>query len=318
MSTMSTADSISDPSQSLGSSADQLLADRPRMIEIVSGEALDRTGLAGLLRAYAAKKVVLVGQHKAGKTTLLASLFGLFCRGPVQGISFVSSRTIVGFAKRQYLALLSSGGQKSATPRTSRDDGVSYFHLALSIAGRPVQLVISDRSGEAYEDASKQTELIGEFEEFEFADRICFVIDATKVVNEGTRAIYVRRVKQLIHALSDNGALRPNVPIDLLVNKIDVLEASTNKEILLEKVSAFERNAIGELTSASLNVGTYRISALPHARPSLGYVGLPEMLLRWTEQEPEQGIRFMSVDAEVRQIDRLVARSIRAGANVVE
>src|SRR6202035_3933520 len=98
---------------------------------------------------------------KAGKTTLLASIYAMFLKGPFAGMTFAGSATLVGFAKRHRLALLNSGRIVPTTPRTSRDDPPSFFHLALSKDGAaPVNLIIADRSGEAYGDARISTDLI--------------------------------------------------------------------------------------------------------------------------------------------------------------
>ena len=49
-------------------------------------------------------------------------------------MAFAGSRTLVGFGKRHHLALLNSGRTDPTTPRTSRDEPVAFFHLALSAA----------------------------------------------------------------------------------------------------------------------------------------------------------------------------------------
>jgi hypothetical protein len=99
-----------------------LRTDTANSVEIWRSDVLNQVELNALLRQQAPQIVALVGEQDAGKTTLLASLYGQFCRGPIGGFLFVGSKTLVGFAKRYHLALLSSGLKDIKAPRTSRND----------------------------------------------------------------------------------------------------------------------------------------------------------------------------------------------------
>ena len=83
--------------------------------------------LVDFVRTTVVRTVALIGEARAGKTTLLASIYAMYCKGPFAGKEFVSSTTLVGFAKRHHLALLNSGRAHPTTPHTSRDEPVAFF-----------------------------------------------------------------------------------------------------------------------------------------------------------------------------------------------
>ena len=140
-------------------------------------------------------------------------------------------RTLVGFAKRHALALLNSGRTEPIIWRTSRDDPVAFFHLALARGCRDVvDLIISDRSGEAYGAARIDTDLIQKLPELQQADRACFLMDGAKIASNEQRPAYARQFKQMIHALHDNGALANVKAIEVLATKFDLTKTQGNTE----------------------------------------------------------------------------------------
>ena len=111
--------------------------DKVSPVEICSGDVMHLQDLANFVRTTAVHTVALIGEAQAGKTTFLASIYAMYCKGPFAGKEFVSSTTLVGFAKRHHLALLNSGRAHPTTPHTSRDEPVAFFHLALAGSIRP-------------------------------------------------------------------------------------------------------------------------------------------------------------------------------------
>jgi Double-GTPase 2 len=283
--------------------------DKVAPVEICSGDAMHLEDLAALARATPVRTVALVGDHRAGKTTLLASIYAMFCKGPFGGMAFAGSRTLVGFAKRHHLALLNSGRTDPTTPRTSRDEPVAFFHLALSGAvGPQVHLVISDRSGEAYGDARIDTDLIQNLPELQQSDRICFLLDGAKLASREQRPAYARQFKQMIHALLDNGALVNVKAVEVLATKFDLTKRG-NAEEQLKCLDTYERSLTAEFKARGLTVECYRICALPKADQSVGFLGLDEAIKRWTAapQRPELGPE--PIADTPRQIDRMLAKA---------
>jgi hypothetical protein len=234
----------------------------------------------------------------------------MYCKGLYAGLTFAGSRTLVGFAKRHHLALLSSGRAIPATPRTSRDDPPAYFHLDLAYPnGDHVNLVISDRSGELYEAARLDTSLIGDHSELHVADRICFLLDGDKLSNVEKRTAYGRQFKQLIHALKDNGALSNAKTIEVLSTKFDVTSTVHGGESVAY-LEWFERNLVSEFEAAGLSICCYRVCARPISNKEIGFVGLEALVARWCSI-PNKVDVIPLVDEMHRQIDTLLDRAMK-------
>jgi hypothetical protein len=287
--------------------------ERVAPVEICSGDVMHLEDLATLARTTPVRVVALVGDQRAGKTTLIASIYAMYCKGPFAGMAFAGSRTLVGFAKRHHLALLNSGRADPTTPRTSRDEPVAFFHLALSGAvGPPVHLVFSDRSGEAYGDARIVTDLIQNLPELLQADRVCFLLDGAKLASKDQRPAYSRQFKQMIHALLDNGALVNVKAVEVLSTKFDLTKRGDAEE-QLRYLDAYERTLIAEFNARGLTE-CYRVCALPKADQSVGFLGLDEAIKRWTAAPPRPELGPESIADAPRQIDRMLAKATTGDA----
>lgn len=250
--------------------------------------------------------VVLVGEQRAGKTTLLSAIYGLLCKGPLGAYSFVESRTLRAFAERNHLALVSSNAEIPTTPRTSRADPVGFFHLRLKAGDEVSDIVISDRSGEAFEAARTNTSFIQRLTELALADRICFLLDAAKLTKLETRASYRRTFKQLIRALIDNGALRRASKIEILITKLDRISDAADGRNLESEILDYVKELLDEFGSGIFPFEVYQICALPRAKTAIGFVGLEELVARWAAPGGAADITPLPVDTPHRQIDRLL------------
>jgi len=253
------------------------------------------------------KTVVLVGEQKAGKTTLLASLFGQFCEGPVGPYTFAESRTLLAFAERRHLALEKSRRKSPSAPRTSRADPVHFFHLGVADKlGQRFNILISDRSGEAFDAARKNTQLLSKLEELQMADFVCFLLDAGKLTNIETRAGYKRKFRETIRALNDNGVIPSGAKIEVLVTKLDKLQRKGVDADALEEVARYEADLRSEFVGKVNSFGIYQVCALPRANFETGVVGLSEMIERWCSPELPVDTRPPRVENAARFLDRFL------------
>lgn len=287
-----------------------------RAQRLPSGDVIYTSDLADLLKAERPRIVALVGEQQAGKTTLLASLYQHYCRGHFAGQRFAGSRTLTAFAKRHHLSLLSSGRAVPTTPRTSRDHPVGFFHLMLRpLAGGDLQhLVISDRSGEAFEAARVDTSLVSELHEIRQASRISFLLDGARLLAYDQRAGYTRRFKQMIRALNDNEALRSGVPIEVLTTKLDKLMGAPDSTDVLARLAEYEQGLVDDFGTKGVQISCHRICALPRSDYSVGFVGLEEAIRRWMAPRAVPDVTPGPVPDALRQIDRLSARWFPVGA----
>lgn len=288
----------------------EAVTEKLQPVGICSGDVMNLDDLASFVRAKSVRTVALIGEQRAGKTTLLAAIYAMYCKGPYAGLSFAGSRTLVGFAKRHHLALLNSGRMGPTVPRTSRDDPVAFFHLALVGQRRDVtDLIISDRSGEAYEAARIDTDLIQRLPELKHADRACFLLDGAKLASKEQRPAYARQFKQMIHALHDNGALADAKAIEVLATKFDLTKTRGNTEDQIKFLDAYESQIFAEFRERGLDVACYRVCALPKSDETFGVVGLDDMIRRWTAVPPMPAVDPAPIGDAPRQIDRLLAKA---------
>lgn len=85
-------------------------------VSIWSSETMLLADLGAFARRRRVRNVALVGEEKVGKTTLLASIYGMYCKGPFADLTFAGSETLLAFARLQSFALLSSGRTSPTVP----------------------------------------------------------------------------------------------------------------------------------------------------------------------------------------------------------
>ncbi|WFU23632.1 hypothetical protein QA649_37415 [Bradyrhizobium sp. CB1717] len=280
----------------------------PPPVPIWSSDKLSPAELSALSRRRKLRVVALVGEEKVGKTTLLTSIFEMYCKGPFAGLTFAGSETLLGFAKLHSFALLSSGRSSPTVPRTSRRDGLSFFHLALARAsGGTIDLAIADRSGESYADARASTDLIGTLTEFDLADRICFLLDGARLRSKDDRVAYTRNFRQMINALNDNGALAHAKDIELLSTKLDVSRGGDAADVGYG--DEYRARIVSDFRAKGLHMSSHEICALPKADRTVGIVGLDDLVARWTSPAPPPDVAPRPIADAPRQIDRMLSKA---------
>jgi hypothetical protein len=277
-------------------------------VKIWSSDKLSAAGLSALSRRRKLQVVALVGEEKVGKTTLLTSIFEMYCKGPFAGLTFAGSETLLAFAKLHSFALLSSGRLSPTVPRTSRRDPLSFFHLALARdGGEAVDLAIADRSGETYADARTSTDLIGTLTEFDLADRVCFLLDGARLSSKDDRTAYTRNFRQMINALNDNGALAHARAIEILSTKLDISRGNEPSDV--EYMREYQARVVSDFRAKGLEMSSHEVCALPKADRTVGVVGLDELVARWTAPNPLPDVAPRPVADAPRQIDRIFSKT---------
>ena len=276
-------------------------------VPIWAGNKMLLADYSALSRRRQLRTVALIGEEKVGKTTLLCSIYAMFCNGPFAGLTFAGSETLLGFAKLQAFAMLNSGRFSPTVPRTSRRDPLAFFHLALARSRRDViDLVIADRSGEAYADARTSTDLIGTLDEFRLAERVCFLLDGGRLASKDDRTAYTRNFRQMINALHDNGALARANAVEVLSTKLDITRRSDAADI--GYLNDFQDRVVSDFGKKGLVISSQQICALPKADRTVGIVGLDDLIRRWTEPAPLPDVTPRPVTGVPRQIDRLLSK----------
>src|SRR3546814_12332179 len=116
------------------------------MITIDDAEELLRKGTENIITS--------IGERNDSKTTLITEMYEQFMRGPFAAHMFCQSRSLLGFEKKTFQSRAMSGSATPDTPRTSVQEGLQFFHLALTDETnlKRTDLLISERAGELYRE----------------------------------------------------------------------------------------------------------------------------------------------------------------------
>ena len=183
-----------------------------------------------MLRRGVSRVIAVVAPKDAGKTTLIASVFELFLRGPIGPFQFSGSRTMYAFERACHP---SRGVSRNVRPKTERTllTTVNFYHAALSRLGGPVlDLVVADRNGEDYGTAADDASAVEDFVEIRRADTITFLIDGQQLADPVTRNTVGFEMLAIVQALADGGAIEGRPRVALVLTKLDDIERSDNGE----------------------------------------------------------------------------------------
>ncbi|EHI50216.1 hypothetical protein IYQ_22930 [Aeromonas salmonicida subsp. salmonicida 01-B526] len=143
-----------------------------------------------LLRWRKASIITVVGERNGGKTTLVAQLYEQFLRGPFAQTLFSHSLSLQGFERKSFQSRAEYGADRPDTPRTSAQDGLAFFHIAVSDEAslERTDLLISERAGETYRELRDRPELAANLIEIRKAAAIVLIVDGQRVAEPRTRA----------------------------------------------------------------------------------------------------------------------------------
>lgn len=171
------------------------------------------------------KVIVLLGFVGYGKTSFVASFYHQFLlHGNIDGYNLVDSDTLTGLERRLYLRRLQDSQQVNpVTKRTLRGDGhILTFKLHHPEEGEKM-LVISDRSGEVYEQYAAQEDSVNDDKLLRNADRILFFVDSGLLVDNHVLTLD-EQYKDLAENLFSHKVIGKDTELDLLFNKIDKID----------------------------------------------------------------------------------------------
>lgn len=253
------------------------------LVDLPSGEGLTAEEAAVALREAFHSVVLFAGTAKSGKTTLLASLYLLFQKGPFEGYIFAGSNTLVGFESRNYFALCASNGTEPTTPRTSISE---YLHLRVrreDLSEPTRDLLLCDLTGEDFREAKDSSEACRRLNIVRRADYFVLLIDGEKLANPAARNRAKNDPSTLLRNCLDTGMLGHDSAVDVLYTKWDKIEARSDKEEIAAFADVvddeFRRLYAGRVRELRIK----RIAAHPFDTPMpLGF-GLEEVFPSWVE-----------------------------------
>lgn len=197
-------------------------------VRLPSGEAMTTSDANEITRARETSLVVVAGSPESGKTTLLASLLHCFQRGPYADHFFAGSHTLVGFDQRCHLGRTRSRLAEPDTPRTKVGDPRRILHLRLTDkVFQSKDLLLTDISGEVYEDIRHSVDECRRFKLFSRADYIVLLVDGERLADSGERHAARIEVLQMLQCMFDAGHLDQHTWLDVLIAKCDLMTTKT-------------------------------------------------------------------------------------------
>lgn len=255
-------------------------------VDLPSGDPLNLAGVVQFLRWRPAKFITIVGERGSGKTTLISALYEQFLDGPFADCYFAGSRTLMAFEKRSHYARAASGQPLPDTIRTSRQQGLEFFHLAVSEPAsqfRRHDLMLSDRAGEDYQRAREYTPSISELIEVEKADVIVLLLDGDRLIDPEQQSVVLEHGRQLLRALLGARAIGSYTTVQVVTTKVDVIADYSEKDSLTRRMDAFKdrlQRLIGDQVG---KLAFYDIAARSPNASFTPALGVDKLLHSWID-----------------------------------
>ncbi|MEQ9864644.1 TRAFAC clade GTPase domain-containing protein [Pectobacterium aroidearum] len=278
----------------------------PRWVELPQSSVLTVKDADDFLCWRDAAVVAIVGERNGGKTTLVTEMYSCFLRGTFADAVFCHSLSLMGFEKKCFQSRADSGGLRPETPRTSAQDGLSFFHLALANESdmKRRDLLISERAGEIYRDIRDRPERAAEMDELRKASSVVFIVDGERVASERKRAEAFASVRHLVRAMLFSGNVSAQAQVQLVTTKYDLLEGEQFAEAR-ESLVAFER-AITDLIAGKHEVVTFHTAARD-PRPGVAPAkGLDLLLRSWLRPSSPLSFNDIPLPVLTDEFDRLL------------
>jgi hypothetical protein len=253
------------------------------LLDLPSGKGLTTAQTAAITTRSFVSVVLFAGTADCGKTTLLATLYLLFQKGPFAGYIFAGSDTLVGFENRLYLARIASGQAAASTPRTRVSE---YLHLRVrrQDLSQPIRdMLLCDLSGEDFRGAKDDSETCKGMKIISRADRFVLLIDGKKMSDEATKQTAKNDPLMLLRNCLETGRLNQNSIIDVLFTKWDIVEAHVDKNAILAFAEHIEKEIRERSNGRVRQIQFSRVASQPIGdNLPLGY-GLVDLFPPWVE-----------------------------------
>lgn len=261
--------------------ADLAPSSDPRWEVLPASAMLSPDDADALLRWRNAAVITVVGERNGGKTTLVSQLYEQFLRGPFAQTLFSHSWSLHGFERKSFQSRVRSGGFHPDTDRTSAQDGLGFFHLAVSdeISLKRTDLLISERAGETYREMRDQPARAATLIEIRKASVIVLILDGERVARARTRSAVFSSVRSIARALLDSGSIDPLTRVQLATTKIDLLNGETATEALAA-LTEFEA-ILAAMFCDRFEFATFRISARDPSGHLAPGSGMDDLLRSW-------------------------------------
>jgi double-GTPase-like protein len=221
--------------------------------------------------------LAIIGPTSSGKTSLIASLYQSFQKPPTTDFTFARSRTLPALEQAVHDARGASRRaepQSETTPHSPLPFGVSFYHLGLrhDVSGGILDLLIADRNGGEYMDATDDPTLSVEFVEVKRADCLTILVDGERLLDLGARHNCRSEIEMILEGLKDSDVTSAGQNLVIVLTKLDKIrdasqdvaqKAENDFDVFVEKVRCFYGHFFNEFHSLKV-AASPKTSVLPY------------------------------------------------------
>lgn len=263
------------------------------IVEFAWGEALTPSAAKSIAQLRPTRLVILAGGVGSGKTTLVSTIYEKFQFGQVAQYIFAGSKTLLEFERICHDARIASNRSIPATERTKRTEDYRLLHLSVrnQNTNRKQEILFTDITGEIFEEIRDSSDECRGHPIFSRCDHFAILLDGEKLSNALTRAKAVNDAVMILRRLLDSGILGGHSLVDVLVTKLDIINAAVKKDKGLTnyidemKINKFETPFSSRIAKLTIGDIAARPDAIYDSSLKWGH-GIDELLGRWIEYYP--------------------------------
>lgn len=207
----------------VGVNTSELLETKPKLSGRYYSDALDDSQINGIIRSINPHLLTLIGFSEFGKSTFVASMYHrAMTQGQIDGYDFFDSDTFSGFERRAYIRDVGLKPNKRFN-RTTTNEGY-FLTMYFKKNNERLLLVISDRSGETYRNEyTSNAEAVKADKSLIYSNHIVFFIDVSVLMTNKNYLGFKSKFNSLISRLYSADVFKNEKTIDVIFNKIDLL-----------------------------------------------------------------------------------------------
>lgn len=244
--------------------------------------ALSPAGAAEIMGADITRLVLLGGALDSGKTTLISSIYERLHLGPFASFTLGWSSSLMGFEEICHESREKSNQPEPDTLRTSRQLGRLLYHLRLhDTNGNPQELLLTDLSGEEYEDLRKFDDVLPNVEIVERADHFCLLVDGDRIADLAERHQTIDEGITILRVLSENQLLGISTHVHVVFSKWEVISSGSGSVTALACVEQAEATISGQFDGVFASLQFHKIIARAPDGSRAPATNVDHLLTQW-------------------------------------
>ena len=280
--------------------------DVAELVHFGGEEHLSVTEASTLLKARYTPIIAFIGTPGAGKTSLIAEVYDAFQYGTYESFAFAGSRTLMAFERICHKVRAVSRAPEPMHDRSKILDNPFFFHLTINAncAGRPVDILLADRSGETYRAIADTPDIADQCLELKRAAVLNILVDGEQLCDPRQRTGALNGCVQALQTLTFKGVPAQGVPINLVLTKLDLVDSHENVTRAHQEFDKLVDRLPSQIGSLNTGINPFKIAACPqNDKHPKGY-GVEALIKSWVSINPPQGTYSSPVPNSERAMSR--------------